>query len=164
MGNIACIWFTVDVSQGDLVFQWQHHRNPSSQIKLVKESLAVNPQFLCQYDTICLVTFYLCSAISIWMSSEEKKKKNQHLQEAFQFWHSLKNSRSREWHKVFQWYISIYAVRFHERSFDVVATSLITSETDMLTPGKRVRILSKSHSVQDFLSDEPISILALSLF
>lgn len=97
-------------------------------------------------------------------SGENKKIKNQHLQEAFQFWHSLKNSRSQEWHKAFQWYVSIYAVRFYERSFDVVATSLITGATDMLTPDKRVRILSKSHAVQDFLSDEPISILALSLF
>ena len=65
----------------------------------------------------------------------------------------------------------ILRVRLYKRSFDFIGTSLITSETVLLILGKRMKetdqrpgILSKSHSIRDFLSDLRISFLELSLF
>lgn len=59
-----------DVSSEGSDFPSQHHKS-ISYIKLVKESLATSPQFHCEYAIIGLITFYLLSTISIWMSNEK---------------------------------------------------------------------------------------------
>lgn len=66
----------------------------------------------------------------------------------------------------------IHRIRFYERRLDFVGSSPITSGTDLLTLPRlesegrvpKSSILSKFHSVRDFLSDLPISFLERSLF